>query len=137
MTENLLEMVVCGRASFSFLKNQGFHDTISHAIQVGAKYGNIQASDVLDGRVTILEHSLLRMRACKDKLISMCSRLKARSVISHTTDMTTDDVNKNSYLVMTLFWVDTDKPVWNLNHSFFFMCFFQRDIQLPIFPALK
>ena len=46
MEENLLKMVVG-----SFLDNQGFHDTISHSIQIGAKYGNIQASDVLYGRV--------------------------------------------------------------------------------------
>ena len=30
-----------------------------HAIQIGVKYGNIQASDVLYGRVMIREHSLL------------------------------------------------------------------------------
>ena len=40
MKENLLKMVVCGGTSFSFLENQGFHDTISHAIQIGAKYGS-------------------------------------------------------------------------------------------------
>ena len=49
MKENLLKMVVCGGTSFSFLENQGFHDTISHAIQIAAKYGNIQASDVFMG----------------------------------------------------------------------------------------
>ena len=31
----------------------------------------------------------------------------------------TTDVNKNSYLDLTLFWIDTDKPVWNLSHSSF------------------
>ena len=76
MKENL-KMVVCGGTSFTFLENQGFQDTISHAIQIGTKYDNIQASDVLYARVTIREHSLHRMRACKDKLISICSRLKA------------------------------------------------------------
>ena len=40
MKENLLKMVACGGTSFSFLENQGFHDTISHAIQIGAKYGS-------------------------------------------------------------------------------------------------
>ena len=40
MKENLLKMVVCGGTSFSFLENQRFHDTISHAIQIEAKYGS-------------------------------------------------------------------------------------------------
>ena len=119
MKKNLLKIVVCGGTSFSFLESQGFHDTISHAFQIGAKYGNIQASDVLYGRVTIRERFLLLLRACKDKLISICSGFKARSVISYTIDMTTDDVNKNSYLDMTLFGIITDKSVLNLSHSSF------------------
>ena len=40
MKENLLKTVVCGGTSFSFLEIQGFHDTISHAIQVGVEYGS-------------------------------------------------------------------------------------------------
>ena len=36
----MVNMVVCGETSLIFLKNQGIHDTISHAIQIGANYGS-------------------------------------------------------------------------------------------------
>ena len=32
--------------------------------------------------------------------------------VAYTTDIATDDVNKNSYLDFTVFWIDPNKEEW-------------------------
>ena len=81
-------------------------------IQIGAKYGNVDIDTVLYGRKTVFN----KMEKCQQEIkVQVLESLKYNAV-SFCTDMTTDDINKNSYSDLTVFWIDDQ---WKLRHSMY------------------
>ena len=84
-------------------------------ILIGSKHGNVDVDDVLYGRQTVRETVFEKMKECQIEIQKQVAASARNNAVSFCTDMTTDDVNKNSYSDLTMFWVKD----WKLHHGMY------------------
>ena len=104
-------------------------------IRIGAKYGNVSASNIIPGRKAISKSTVEQIITIQKDI---CSRLQdpiQRDAVAFTTDLWTDNVMNRSYLDVSFFWIsqDTDesgtgKELWTLKRAMY---------ACKVFPKLK
>jgi hypothetical protein len=119
--EAQVRLVVEGGTSFAFVDNPGLRSFAQIMIQIGSKHGNINVEDVLYGPCTVRDAVFNKMEQCQQSIKKQVSISSKYNAVSFCTDMTTDDINKNSYSDFTLFWVTED---WTLKHAMYKCEFF-------------
>jgi len=110
-----VRLVVEAGLSFAVVENPAFLSFAERMISIGSKYGNVSPDEVLFGRQTVRETVFQKMVECQEEIKKAVAASSANRAVSFCTDMTTDDVNKNSYSDFTVFWVDN----WLLHHSMY------------------
>ena len=118
-----VKMVVQGGTSFHFVENNGFRDFAKLMVQMGSKYGNIDINDLLYSRKTIRRSTIDKMNDCQAKIREKVAQYGTQKCVSFTTDLTTDDVNKNSYMDFTVFWITED---YELCHAMYKCAHFEE-----------
>ncbi len=111
-----VRLVVEGGVSFLFVDNPGLRSFAQLMIQIGSKHGNVDVNDVLYGRQTIRNETFKKMKLCQANIKKQVALSSRYGAVSFCTDMTTDDINKNSYSDFTVFWVNSD---WQLKHAMY------------------
>lgn len=101
--------------SFAVVENPGLRAFAQYMIQIGSKYGNISVDDVLYGRQTVRDTVFNKMAECQEAIRKEVAISSQVNSVSFCTDMTTDDVNKNSFSDFTVFWVKN----WSLHHAMY------------------
>jgi hypothetical protein len=107
--------------SFSFVDNPALRSFAQLMIQIGSKHGNIDVNDVLYGRQTIRDAVFDKMYDCQTEIKKQVAISAKHNAVSFSTDMTTDDINKNPYSDFTVFWVNDE---WKLQHAMYKCEFF-------------
>ena len=74
-------------------------------MQIGAKYDNVDVDTVLYGRKTVTDEVFNKMEECQQEIKEQVLERLKYDAVSFCTDMTTDDINKNSYSDFTVFWI--------------------------------
>ena len=74
-------------------------------MQIGAKYDNVDVDTVLYGRKTVTDEVFNKMEECQQEIKEQVLERLKYNAVSFCTDMTTDDINKNSYSDFTVFWI--------------------------------
>lgn len=110
-----VRLVVGAGLSFSVVENPAFLAFAQQMISIGSKYGNVSPDEILYGRQTVRDTVFEKMMECRGEIKKAVAASSANRAVSFCTDMTTDDVNKNSYSDFTVFWVDN----WLLHHSMY------------------
>jgi len=95
-------LVVEAGVASAIVFNQGFRNFAQQMISIGSKHGNTDVDDVLYGPHTVRKAVFNKMRVCQDMIKKSVQSSFQHGAVSFCTDITTDDVNKNSY---TVFWV--------------------------------
>ena len=89
------KLVVLGGTSFALVDNPALRSFAQELIQIGAKYGNVDADTVLYGRKTVTNEVFDKMKECQQKVkVQVLKSLKYNAV-----SFCTDDINKNSYIL--------------------------------------
>jgi hypothetical protein len=110
-----VHLVVEARLSFVVVENPGLRAFAQYMIQIGSKYANISVDDVLYSRQTVRNTVFDKMAECQEvirKEVAISSQVNS---VSFCTDMTTDDVNKNSFSDFTVSWMNN----WSLHHAMY------------------
>jgi len=110
-----VRLVVEGGVSFAFVDNPGLRNFAQQMITIGAKHGNIDVEDVLYGRHTVRQSVFNKMHECQEVIKKNVQSSARQNAVSFCTDITTDDVNKNSYSDFTVFWIKD----WHLKHAMY------------------
>ena len=111
-----IRMVVEGGTSFSFVDSGALHSFAQTMINIGSCHGNVSVSDVLFGRKAIRNGVIEKMKVCQERIRRLVESHAKRKQVAFTTDLSTDDVNKNSYLDFTIFWINDE---WKLSHALY------------------
>ncbi|KAI6661971.1 Hobo element transposase HFL1 [Oopsacas minuta] len=118
-----VKMVVQGGTSFHFVENVGLREFAQLMVQMGSKYGNIDVADLLYSRQTIQRSTFLKMKECQELIRCKVAQYGQQKCVSFTTDLTTDDVNKNSFMDFTVFWITED---YELCHAMYKCEYFEQ-----------
>lgn len=110
-----VRFVVQSGMSFAAVENPGVKSFVQVMINIGSKYGNLDVEEVLYGRQTVKEAVFEKMNQCRQQIKDEVALSSLHKSVSFCTDMTTDDVNKNSYSNFTAFWVKN----WVLHHAMY------------------
>ena len=92
-------------------------------VQMGCKYENIDVGDLLYSRQTIRRSTFDKMTECQEKIREKVAQYGPKKCVSFTKDLTTDDVNKNSYMAFTVFWITED---YELCHAMYKCEYFEQ-----------
>jgi hypothetical protein len=111
-----VRLVVEAGLSFAVVDNPALRSFAQLMIQIGSKHGNIDVADVLYGRHTTRDAVFEKMNECQNEIKKQVAISSKHNAVSFCTDMTTDDVNKNSYSDFTVFWVNDE---WKLQHALY------------------
>jgi len=93
---------------FSIIEGHGFEAVANKFIEIGAKYGKVNAADVLPVATTISRHLSSMYDKQKDLFISTLAEVPVFGV---TCDMWTHDSTNASYLTVTVHFINSD---WKL-----------------------
>ena len=94
-----VKLVVFGVTSFALVDNPALRSFAQVLIKIGAKYGNLNVDTVLYCRKTVTDEVFNKMEEWQLKIkVQVLESLKYNAVW-FCTDMTTDDINKNSYIL--------------------------------------
>jgi hypothetical protein len=110
-----VRLVVEAGLPFAIVENAGLRSFAQHMISIGSKYGNVSVDDVSYGPHTVRDTVFDKMKECQDEIKRQVATSSTYHAVSFSTDMTTDDVNKNSYSDFTVFWVNN----WTLKHALY------------------
>ena len=95
---------------FDIVSGNGFHGLAQGLINIGARYGRVDASSVLPHRQTICDHAKKTAKE-KKEILSKEVNTALGCGIAITTDMWTDDFNKRAYSAFTTHFIMED---WKL-----------------------
>jgi len=110
-----IHLIVEAGLPFAVVENSGLRSFAQQMILIGSKYGNINVDDVLYGPKTVRDVVVDKMKECQDEIKRQVATSSKFHSVSFCSDMTTDDVNKNSYSDFTVFWVNN----WQLKHALY------------------
>ena len=96
-------------------------------IRIGAKYGNVTASEIIPGRKTISKSTVAQIIIIKQVISSRLEDPIQRNAVGFTTDLWTDNVMQRSYLDVSFFWISQemdhdsgiDKELWSLKRAMY------------------
>ena len=79
-------------------------------IGIGAKYGNVTASEIIPGRKTIPKSIVEQITVIKQEIISRLQDPIQRNAVAFTTDLCTDNVMQRGYLDVSCFYFTRNGP---------------------------
>ena len=113
--------------SFNTIENPQFINFSQEMIRIGAKYGNVTASEIIPGRKTISKSTVAQIIIIKQVISSRLEDPIQRDAFAFTTDLWTDNVMQRSYLDVSFFWISQemdhdsgiDKELWSLKRAMY------------------
>lgn len=102
------EYCIEGYHSFKSIEHEGLLNLLQTTVDLGAKYGKFDVSDVLVKRKTISREADLLAVTVKAQLTERLKTCTYDGTVSLCIDMYTDDYRKQSYLDVHASWVDRD-----------------------------
>ena len=106
---------------FDIVSGEGFINFAQVLINIGAKKGNIDASDILPHPTTISRNIVETAETLRSEIIPYLKVKIEEGLCAASTDMWTDDFKKKSYTALTVHYFDDE---WNLNSKLLFTCVF-------------
>ena len=106
-----LDLVASTNSSFRFVDNHAFLKYTQAVIDAAAKYPGITARELVHGRKAVKSQLTKTKLKIDQKLLDIAR--KHKNLISMTSDMWSDNINKNSFLEISIFWVDEDYIIKN------------------------
>lgn len=107
---------MCGKdlRPFNFVQGEGFSEVAQVLINIGAKYGKIDAALVLPHRTTISRH--INEVACtiRQAMIPKIKKAIALKQCTMTCDLWTDNYRKLHYLTVTSSHIEESEHAWEL-----------------------
>lgn len=91
---------------FDVVSGKGFLQVAQTLINIGAKYGAVDADAIIPHRQTVCDRAKQQATAAKEKLSEVIQQILEYSGIAVTTDMWTDKFNKKTYTVLTYHYID-------------------------------
>ncbi|KAL0146912.1 hypothetical protein M9458_057851 [Cirrhinus mrigala] len=112
---------------FDIVSGEGFTKVAQGLINIGARYGSVDANGVLPHRQTVCDRAKKQAMVEKEALSEVLkSAVHDNGGVAITTDMWTDDFNRRSYTVLTCHYITED---WKLASRV--MCTVEFDYTLP------
>ncbi|RXN15697.1 macrophage mannose receptor 1-like protein [Labeo rohita] len=112
---------------FDIVSGEGFTKVAQGLINIGARYGSVDANGVLPHRQTVCDRAKKQAMVEKEALSEVLkSAVHDNGGVAITTDMWTDDFNRRSYTVLTCHYITED---WKLASRV--MCTVEFDCTLP------
>jgi hypothetical protein len=88
---------------FSCIEGKGFKRIAQTFIQIGAKYGNIPADEVIPSRTVVSEFCQSEAKADRDVFVTQVNAfIERHGMIGVTTDMWQDSFKKKNYVAVTV-----------------------------------
>lgn len=100
---------------FSAIEGKGFEKIAQVFIQLGAKYGNIHAEEVIPSRTTVSEFCQAEATADREVFVNDLNVFIVRyGMLGVTTDMWQDSFKKKSYVAMTVHMIQYGRLISRL-----------------------
>lgn len=96
MTTTLVNYCAGDLRSFENVTGNGFEMMNNKFIEIGVKYGSIEASKIIPDPTTISMHLLEEMQILLDSIKPILKEMFQNRQCAATTDMWTDDYKKNT-----------------------------------------
>lgn len=108
MTRKLVEF--CGKDTrpMEIITGDGFKNLAQFFVEVGAMHGNIDVTKVLPHPTTVSRHINDVKTNVHEEIFPVIRNAMLNNECSATTDMWTDDFKKNSFISMTVHFIDDD-----------------------------
>lgn len=106
---------------FDILSGEGFIHFAQTLINIGAKRGVINVSDILPHPTTVSRNTVETAEKLRRESIPYLNEKIIKGFCSASTDMWTDDFRKRSFTAVTLHYFDEE---WNLISKLLFTCIF-------------
>ncbi|KAL2101911.1 hypothetical protein ACEWY4_003672 [Coilia grayii] len=91
---------------FDTVSGEGFHQVAQTLIDIGAKFGAVDATAILPHRQTVCDRAKAQASIDKEKLSEAIQRaISSNGGIAVTTDMWTDEFKKRAYTVLTSHYI--------------------------------
>ena len=87
--------------AFNVVDSAHFRSVCQNRIQIGAKYGNVNAADVLVGRKTVRADRIKLAESVKSTIREKLRRPIEEGTVAMTTDFWSDNMLQRSYLDMS------------------------------------
>lgn len=97
LLDDLSRFVAQDLAPFQSVKKKGFLNIANKFIEIGSKFGNVQAEAIISDLTTVSQHTAILADNSRGELKSFLGSLSARGM-AITTDVWTDDFKKRPYL---------------------------------------
>ncbi|ROI78674.1 Transposable element Hobo transposase [Anabarilius grahami] len=112
---------------FDIVSGEGFTKVAQGLINIGARYGSVDANGVLPHRQTVCDRAKKQAMVEKEALsVVLKSAVHDNGGVAIMTDMWTEDFNRRSYTVLTCHYITED---WKLASRV--MCTVEFDCTLP------
>ncbi|KAA0719503.1 hypothetical protein E1301_Tti016010 [Triplophysa tibetana] len=96
---------------FDVVSGKGFLQVAQTLINIGAKYGAVDADAIIPHRQTVCDRTKQKAAAGKEKLSEEIQKVLEHSGIVVTTDMRTDEFNKRAYTDLSCHYIDEKWPL--------------------------
>lgn len=109
---------------FDVVSGSGFKEVAEELIQIGARYGNVNAQDILPHPTTVSRKVAELAGALRDGIMPEIQLALSESRCAITTDMWTDDFRKTAYTTATAHYIDSK---WSMHCRVVFTCDFPNE----------
>ena len=112
LTDSCVDLCSLDMRLFDIVSGKGFHKVAQTLIDIGAKFGAVDAGAILPHRQTVCDRAKKQASIDKKTLSDAIQRaLSSNGGIAVTTDMWTDEFKKRAYTVLTCHYISEWKLV--------------------------
>lgn len=90
------------------LEGERFKQFGQFLLDVGAKYGKIDIDDILSHPITVSRHIEKQTKEIRNNIFKDLFFIIKKKYCASTCDMWTDNIRRNSYMSITLHYIDDD-----------------------------
>lgn len=103
--DDCVDMCCWDMRPFDIVSGKGFVKVAQTLINIGAKYGAVDADSIIPHRQTVCDRAKQQAAADKENLAEVIQKIIEEGGIAVTTDMWTDEFNKRVYTVLTCHYI--------------------------------
>lgn len=102
----LANFVTSANLPFRVVDNSELIALTQFCTQLGAKYSNFDINSIWYSRVTIRDHVVKICNERKNLIITQMENATAERTLSISTDIWTDNVNRDSFIDVSIHWIE-------------------------------
>ena len=103
-----VDFVCSDLRAFTAIEGDGMKVLAQAFIEIGYKYGKVDASKVLPCANTVKKYTMQRASSALEATKKVLKKPFAEFKLAFSTDLWTSDYRKTSYLDLTAYWIDDD-----------------------------